>query len=386
MQMTENKSEKTGDKKHGNKNKKKRNVLTKVLIIIGAIAIIIFGTITVLRVIGKHKLLGAVAGTGAGISLNNVEVIDLSPEMPEGAVSYNGITYVPNNDVITILVMGIDQWVVNPEEDDEDENESEDDGVISKTDRNYGGGQADAMFLVIIDPHKKNMSVVAINRNTMTDVDVFDENGDYLGIYTEQIGLQHGYGDGGPQSCERQVYCVSRFFHGITINAYVAIKMDALPLLNDAIGGVTLTAIEDVPLNDRDDCTEFIRAGETVTLTGDLVNSYIKYRTDELNSNALRVARQKQYILSYVSKAKTVMISNPAMAVDLYNTLSEYMVADIDLSTFTYMVTEYGGYTFDSENMYSPEGEAIIGNVFEEFYVSEDSLEELIMKLYFEPW
>ena len=43
-------------------------------------------------------------------------------------------------------------------------------------------------------------------------LDVYDEDGVYMGQYTKQITLQHGYGDGMELSCERSVAAVSRLF------------------------------------------------------------------------------------------------------------------------------------------------------------------------------
>ena len=61
------------------------------------------------------------------------------------------------------------------------------------------------------------------------------------------------------------------------------------------------------------------------------------------------------------------------------------MVTDIDINSFTYLVTEFINYNFDVKNMYSLEGETIQGDKFEEFYVDDDSLQELIVKLFYEP-
>lgn len=73
------------------------------------------------------------------------------------------------------------------------------------------------------------------------------------------------------------------------------------------------------------------------------------------------------------------------VAINLYNTVSKYMVTDIDINSFTYLVTEFINYNFDVKNMYSLEGETIQGDKFEEFYVDDDSLQELIVKLFYEP-
>ena len=59
------------------------------------------------------------------------------------------------------------------------------------------------MFLAVMNPHDKSVSIIAVNRNAMALVDVYDEDGVYMGQYTKQITLQHGYGDGMELSCER---------------------------------------------------------------------------------------------------------------------------------------------------------------------------------------
>ena len=61
------------------------------------------------------------------------------------------------------------------------------------------------MFLAVMNPHDKSVSIIAINRNAMALVDVYDEDGVYMGQYTKQITLQHGYGDGMELSCERSL-------------------------------------------------------------------------------------------------------------------------------------------------------------------------------------
>ena len=60
------------------------------------------------------------------------------------------------------------------------------------------------------------------------------------------------------------------------------------------------------------------------------------------------------------------------------------MVTDIDLSSFTYLATEALDYQFDVEHLYSLEGETMQGNQFEEFYVDDDALQDLIIRLFYE--
>ncbi len=357
--------------------KKKMSIGAMTIATLFTIALVIAGIVVVLRMIGKERVQNAIDGTGEGIteigevvSVNNAESVSDS----ENRILYNGVEYAYNEDMITILVMGIDK-----------ETQVEVGGQsweAEEGDTNTGG-QADALFLILINPHKEDISIVAINRNTMTDVDVWNAAGDYEGAFVKQIALQHGYGDGGTESCERQVRTVSRLFHGIPINAYAAISMDALPELNDAVGGITVEVLDDIiyPEYDMD-----LHQGDTVTLYGEKAYWYVRLRNENIfNSNEQRLQRQKQYLTTFAATAKNMAMSDIRVATNLYETLQKYMVTDIDLSSFTYLATEYIGYDFNADHIYSLTGEVVQGNLFEEFYADEDALEALIVELFYEP-
>lgn len=236
---------------------------------------------------------------------------------------------------------------------------------------------------MIINPRDKNVYVIAINRNSMVDVDVWDENGNYKGVFTKQVALQHGYGDGKEESCKRQVKTVSRMFHNIPIHSYVAVSMDAIPELNDALGGITVEVLDDIIYSEYD---MNLHQGDIVTLYGEKAYWYVRLRNENVfNSNELRLQRQKQYLTTFAAEAKNQATSDIRVAINLYNTVSKYMVTDIDLSSFTYLATEALGYNFDINNLYSLQGEVIQGNNFEEFYVDDNALQELIVKLFYEP-
>lgn len=333
-----------------------------------AIVVVIAGIITVMRTIGKNNVQTLIAGTE---QIDVGETVE-ADELADNQIRYNGQIYAFNEDIITVLVMGIDKETVQ-----EIGGQSWDADVSE-----YAGGQADALFLMIINPHDKNVYVVAINRNAMTNVDVFDENGKYVGQMIKQVALQHGYGDGKEESCNRQVKTVSRMFHGIPINGYAAISMDAIPELNDALGGITVEVLDDIVYPEYD---MNLHQGETVTLMGEKAYWYIRLRNEAVfNSNELRLQRQKQYMTTFAAVAKNRSMEDIRVAVDLYQRVQKYMVTDIDLNSFTYMATEFVNYEFDAKNMHSLQGEVIQGNDFEEFYVDDDALTQLIVDLFYE--
>lgn len=346
--------------------KKQQKTWIKIIKIVGIVLIclILFALIAfgVLRALGKSGIRKNISGEAP--VLESTESTEEGWQ--DGWIRYNGQIYAYNEDIMTFLVMGVDN-----------------DDVVKKAKDGLSGGQADAMFLAVMNPHDKSVSIIAVNRNAMALVDVYDEDGVYMGQYTKQITLQHGYGDGMELSCERSVAAVSRLFYNLPISGYAAINMGAIPALNDAVGGVQVTVLDDViyPEYDMD-----LHQGEEVTLTGHQAYWYVRGRNENVfNSSSLRLERQKQFLTTFIAQAKNQAITNPSIAVDLYNTISKYMVTDIDITKFTYLASEALGYNFDIDHLYTMQGETLMGDKYEEFYVDDDALYQLIIDVFYEP-
>ena len=132
-----------------------------------------------------------------------------------------------------------------------------------------------------------------------------------------------------------------------------------------------MTVLDDViyPEYDMD-----LHQGDEVTLTGHQAYWYVRGRNENVfNSSSLRLERQKQFLTTFIAQAKNKAVTNPSIAVDLYNTISKYMVTDIDITKFTYLASEALGYNFD------------ISHKYEEFYVDDDALYQLIIDVFYEP-
>lgn len=342
-------------------NKKRKIIKIAVLICMG-LGLLFFSILLWTRESGKEQLIAS------GEKYRNDN--ESSPKNQQ--IMYNGYIYERNQEIISILVMGIDKEQVTTVG-----------GQSWSTEEiEHAGGHADALFLVVINQRDKKVNFISINRNSMVDVDVWDENGNYEGILTKQIALQHGYGDGKEESCERQVKAVSRMFNDIPINSYVAISMDAIPELNDAVGGVQVEVLDDIiyPEYGMD-----LHKGDLITLQGEKAYWYIRLRNESIfNSNELRIQRQKQYLKAYIEQAIKATKRDINTPVKLYDTLQQYIVTDIDYNSFTYLTTELLNYQFDLNNIYSVPGESIQGNTFEEFYIDSEELDRLILELFYE--
>lgn len=354
--------------KRDKKRKHKVVVLTVLASITGLLAAA-FATFLIVGAVGKANLRSNVI---AAPKLENAPVvIELQPTEEEAAgwkegwVKYNGQIYAYNEDILTFLVMGIDK-----------------NRDVKEVAEGTNGGQADALFLVVLNPHDNSLSVIGINRNTMTDISVYDDNGAYVNTIKAQIAVQHGFGNGVEESCEYQVNAVQHLFYEMPVHGYAAINMSAIGPLTDMVGGVDVVALEDVKSGN----STVIKEGEEVHLEGDLAFAYIHNRdTKEFGSADHRLERQKQFITTYLQKVKQKTKEDIGFPISVYQAIAPQTVTSLTVDEMTYLVSIAKDYSFDENYLYTLKGETKQGNVFEEFYVDETDLFELILKVFYEP-
>ncbi len=358
--------------KHDKKRKHKVVALTVLAVITGLLATA-FAAFLIVRVIGKANLRSNVI---AAPKLENAPVVvELQPteeesaNWKEGWVKYNGQVYAYNEDILTFLIMGIDKTK-----------------DVKEVAEGTNGGQADALFLVVLNPHDDSLSVIGINRNTMTDISVYDNNGAFVNTIKAQIAVQHGFGNGVEESCEYQVNAVQHLFYEMPIHGYAAINMDAIGPLTDMVGGIDLTALEDVRGVDDKSKKVVIREGEQVHLDGELAYAYVRDRnTDQFGSADHRLERQKQFIIAYLQKVKQKTRQDIGFPVSVYQAVSSKVVTNLTVDEMTYLASIAKDYSFDENYLYALKGETKQGDVFEEFYVDETDLFELILRVFYEP-
>lgn len=345
-------------------NRKICRIAVKVVLVAAVLALAGVIAVVVLQASGKSRLYNRNMGAEPDMGLAGLQgqASELGADnWQEGDVRYQGVHYRYNEDVLTFLFLGIDKLT-----------------EVKPVESGIDGGQSDAIFLLVLNPRSMEAAIIAVPRDTMTDIDVYGRQGNYIGTATAQITLQHGYGDGAELSCERSREAVSKLFYNLPIHGYCAVNMGAIPLLNDAVGGVEVQALEDVVYTK-------IKEGDMVHLEGMEAYDYLHNRDpDSEGSNDRRFQRQKQYLTAYAAAAMEAVKKDITLPVTLYNTLSRYMVTDITINEVSYLAVQAAGYHFDSGNIYSLAGETVMGEQFEEFYVDETALYELILKVFYE--
>ncbi len=280
----------------------------------------------------------------------------------EDSIYYNGAYYVLNENLSTLLILGIDDF------------------EVTESDTYRNSSQADLVLVAVFDEENKTCTLLHLNRDTMTNVSVLDALGHDVGVTYEQLALAHTYGRGLEDSCENTVNTVSSLLYGVEIDNYISLTMDAVSILNDAVGGVTVT-IED----DFTGVDDTLVQGETVTLMGEHALNFVRARysmTDD-SSNLARMERQKTYMVALTSALKSAASEDAAFLLETYTAIADYVVTDCDINAMADYGTRLSEYSLT--DIVSPDGEAIKGEVYMEYYVDETALQQLVVDLFYVP-
>lgn len=273
----------------------------------------------------------------------------------------DGIEYFPRQDITVMMVLGIDQY-----------------GPVQDSGSYNNQGVADVVSLMIFDEKNQNCRILQLNRDTMVDMPVLGIGGKPAGTALGQLALSHTYGSGLEDSCENTKKTVSDFLYGIRIDYYLSMNMDAIAILNDAVGGVKVNVVDDFS-----DVDPSITMGEMV-LKGNQAITFVRTRKNVADQkNLSRMQRQREYVNGFMSALQTKVDEDATFALTAYNDVSEYVVSDCSANVISGMMDRYSDYPL--VEIVSPEGENTKGEQYMEFYVDEQKLDQLILRLFYAP-
>ena len=277
-------------------------------------------------------------------------------------ITRDGVDYYPRQDMTVVLVLGIDQY-----------GPVQDSGYYSNT------GAADMAMLLIFDETNEHCDVLYLNRDTMLEMPVLGIGGRQAGTYYGQLALSHTYGSGLEDSAENSRDTISDFLYGLRIDHYVAMHMDAISILNDAVGGVTVNVTEDFSQVDST-----IGMG-SVTLLGQQAINFVRTRKDVGDQlNLSRIERQQDYVESFVDAFRVKQeAEGESFILNAYEAVYPYLVTDCSANAISGMINRYGEYAINE--VVTPEGENVMGEEYYEFYVDEEALDALILRLFYAP-
>ena len=248
-------------------------------------------------------------------------------------------------------------------------------GTVDSIESMWDIGSSDAIFLVSYDRAEETIRELIIPRDTMAVIETFNPMGRSLGLSVDHLNIQYGYGDGKLRSCEITKTAVSELLGGqIPIQGYCSLRMDGIPLLADLLGGVEVT----VPDDNMADVAEGYHKGDVITLTTETAERFLRYRDTEQSQSAIdRQARQRAFMEGFIKKAKIEAEKDSSLVTKFYDALKPYMVTNMGNDQFAKLLA--------AENLGSDTlpGEGVEGMIYDEFYVNEAEMKELLQQIFF---
>lgn len=344
----------------------KRKINTKKLLIciaasLLALILILTVTVTVLIKLGKGSLL-----SNTGIDITTVSDIDDTLLEDYGkTVTYKNEVYKYNENMTAVLCMGVDLYGASH---------------LGMESVPGNSGQADAIFLYAMDTKNGASTIIPIPRDTVAEVDMYSPDGEYVSSSKKQVCLAYAYGDGKHTSCKNTVKSISRLFYGIPINSYVAIDLSAIEVLVNAVNGVSVTPVEDGTYGGKT-----YKAGETVTLNGKQAVAFVQHRSQELGASLERMGRQKVFVQGFFNKALSMTKQDIKTPIRLYNSITKYMVTDVNLAKVSYLTSSVLSSGGAKMNFSSIKGEMIKGeNGLAEYHPNSDSVYETVLDVFYQ--
>lgn len=355
-------------------------LLITLLIIIGILGIVI--------VLLLHKWQRATyltadmfqASEPAGISVHKINELDEAPEKKQTkkyqedvTITYNGKKYRYNDNLINILVMGIDDY-----------------GLKGDKDTDANPYQADTIVLGTVDAVKKTVSFMSIPRDTVASIKVLDLNDEVATVKKGPIAIQHSFGTQGERTNEAVVDAVSNLLYSVPINRYVSVDITAIPDINDSLGGITV----DIP----EDLTKWnpkMKAGtkDYLLLNKDAV-IFVARRDTGIDDSAMgRMKRQVMYLKKLFSAVKARTAENITYPIALYNSEADKVKTNLTIDEMTYLAKLLLDLELSDKDIVSVPGEMkriepgeIEDYEYEMGYiVDEDALKQLIVDRFYTP-
>ncbi|MBR4960702.1 MAG: LCP family protein [Clostridia bacterium] len=279
-------------------------------------------------------------------------------------VFYNNTWYAPVESLETILILGIDTS----------------ESTASADTAKDGMGQADFLELLILDKAAQEFQLLHLNRDTMAEIFQTDLYGRDAGSFRGQLALAHAYGRDPNDGCRQTVKSVETLLYGISIDHYISFTMDAVSILNDRVGGVTLSLMDDFTHLDP-----AYQEGTVVTLTGTQALAYVRERGAlEDSTNLRRMERQRQY-LDGLFKAynETAAAGEDTFSVDALLEVNDYMISDCTADQLSSLTATLQQYTYTG--IRTLEGQAVKGHTYVEFHLDESAAQQTVLELFYTP-
>ena len=269
-----------------------------------------------------------------------------------------GKAYTLREDIRSVLIIGID------------------DMDAGDTEASPETAHADFLVLAVLDESGSTVRLLQLDRDTITAIPVPDAAENRSG----PLLTAHTFGDDEKQRCENTVSAVSNLLCGLPIDDYICVTMGAVPIVNDMLGGVTVTVTDSFAGID-----DTLQPGQETTLTGQQALTYVRSCFDmpENKTNENRMARHRVYTDAAIGQLRDAVEEDDTVVEKLLLAISDHLVSDLtikDLISYLEAAADYEYLGF-----VTPEGEWNRTEGYEEFYPDQDALESLVIELFCQP-
>ena len=253
---------------------------------------------------------------------------------------FDGKDYQLKENMEVILIMGID--------DRED---------IGDSQFAIHNSQADVLYVYAVDHKNKTFQAIQINRETMTGIQTYNNDGTKDAIAEAQICLAHSFGKTEQGRCLNTVDAVSGLLFNIPVDHYISLNMAAISILNEQLQGKQAEL--------------FVRSRMSL----------------ENDTNEFRMERQQIFMNAWMDQANQRMDSDSGFALGLVLSLSDYMTSDLSANALSDLANQLKEYK--NVGTVKTVGETLLENeakisAFREFYVDSDDLERKVIELFYE--
>ena len=275
-------------------------------------------------------------------------------------VEWNGSTYREKPAVTTLLIAGIDKV-------------EEGDATVSGAYRN--GGQADFLMLLAIDHTDKKVYQLQIDRDTMTDVEILGIFGNEVGTRILQICLSHSFGLTPEDNAKHTVRAVQHLLGGVEIDGYYVVNYTAVPVLNDALGGVQVHLDFDMT-----SVHEGWTKGSVITLHGKEAQDFVRERmTVGAGTNEERMIRQNEFLQNAIKLMNQKLSENLKFGESLLEQLQTLSTTNFTAKRLAEELNK--AYKYEILAIEHPDGEYRLGDTgFMEFHMRENAATEWVLE------
>ncbi len=332
---------------------RKRLSRTKIILLAIGVVLVYAGILLGVHFIGS-QLESEEAPETVGSLKGRFEDNDLTLQVGSRTWMYR------KQDLTNLLLIGVD-W----------------DDIDSESSGQYAG-QADYLLLISIDRKNRAVNTLQIDRDTLTEIRIYGPFGDYTGLRRTQISLSHAYGITAKENCENTVWAVSHLLGDIPINGYLAMDMSSIAVLNDTLGGVTVTLEDDFTAVDSS-----MTKGSTITLHGQQAETYVRSRMLVGDgTNSARMRRQSNFIKLAESLMVEKMNDDLNFVGELFDALADHITTNIDRGWLINKAYECQPYDRpDTRNLAGSHAYGDDG--FTEFTPDTDALNDTLTSLFF---